>query len=84
MEAQQRYAQISQWVVLVVLLATLLVGGLGGYVVRGADNAGTQATDGGHTLVIPRTVREGYEITPFQAPAPRWTHEDDVPGSATK
>ena len=77
MEAQQRYAQVPQSVVLAVLLATLLIGGVGGYVVRGAESAGTQAPDTNRTLLIPRASREGVEITPFQAPAPRWTHEDE-------
>ncbi len=81
MEAQPRYAQVSQWVVLAVLLATLFIGGVGGYAIRTSDGA-QAGTD--RTLLIPRAVREGTEITPFQAPAPRWTHEDDVPGSATK
>jgi hypothetical protein len=84
MEAQPRYAQVSQWVVLVVLLGTLFIGGVGGYAVRGTEITGTQATDTNRSLLIPRTAREGTDITPFQAPAPRWTHEDDVPGSSTK
>ena len=81
MEAQPRYAQVSQWVVLAVLLATLLVGGAGGYAVRGAENAKTQVSDQSHTQLIPRESREGSDITPFQAPAPRWTHEDDASGN---
>ena len=62
---------------LVVLLATLFIGGIGGYAVRAAESSGTQGADTNRTLLIPRASREGLEITPFQAPAPRWTHEDD-------
>lgn len=80
MEVQPRYAQVSQWVVLAVLLATLFIGGIGGYAVRSADNTGAQASDQNRTQLIPRESREGSDVTPFQAPAPRWTHEDDAPG----
>jgi hypothetical protein len=84
METQRRYAQVSQWVVLAVLLGTLFIGGVGGYAVRSTENAGAQTADASRSLLIPRSAREGTDITPFQAPAPRWTHEDDVPGSSTK
>ena len=77
MEAQQRYAQVRQSVVLAVLLGTLFIGGVGGYAVRAAESSGTQAADANRTVLVPRSSREGIEITPFQAPAPRWTHEDD-------
>ena len=77
METQQRYTQVRQSVVLAVLLATLFIGGVAGYAVRSAEAAPSRAD---HTDLIPRAAREGMEITPFQAPAPRWTHEDD--GSA--
>ena len=80
MEAQPRYAQVSQWVVLAVLFATLFIGGLGGYAVRGAESAGAQASDTNRMQLMPRESREGSDITPFQAPAPRWTHEDDTTG----
>ena len=76
MEAQKTYAQVPQSVVLAVLLATLLVGGIGGYAVRASE--GGQTADAGRTVLIPRAQREGVEITPIQAPAPRWTHEDDT------
>ena len=79
MEAQRKYAQVSQWVVLAVLFATLFIGGIGGYAVRGAESSAAQAADTNRTLLIPRASREGVEITPIQAPAPRWTHEDDQP-----
>ena len=69
-----------------VLAAALVVGGFGGYELRRIGNEGSQAAAAAHNgeAVVPRAVREGVEITPFQAPAPRWTHEDDVIGSATK
>ena len=81
MEAQKRYAQVSQSVVLAVLLATLFIGGAVGYGLRSADTAQAGSD---RTQLVPRSAREGIEITPFQAPAPRWTHEDDVIGSSTK
>jgi hypothetical protein len=74
-------------VIPLVIAATLVLGALGGYSLRGTSYASSQAAaanDDGRTGVVPRSVREGNEITPFQAPAPRWTHEDDVIGSATK
>ena len=80
MESQPRYAQVSQWVVLAVLLVTLFIGGAGGYAIRGAENAGAQVADLNRTQLIPRESREGTDITPLQAPAPRWTHEDDTSG----
>ena len=67
--------------------AALVLGGLGGYALRGTSVATSQAAaanDDGRTGVVPRSLREDSGITPFQAPAPRWTHEDDVIGSATK
>jgi hypothetical protein len=78
METQPRYAQVRQSVVLAVLLATLLVGGIGGYAVRASEGTGAQGSDAIRSLLIPRSAREGIEVTPFQAPAPRWTHEDDT------
>ena len=80
MEVQPRYAQVSQWVVLAVLLTTLFIGGVGGYAVRGAEGTAAQSSDINRTQLIPRESREGSDITPFQAPAPRWTHEDDASG----
>ena len=54
---------------------------MGGLVARSASHAaegsGAQTSDANRTLLIPRASREGLEITPFQARAPRWTHEDD-------
>src|SRR5207247_9980438 len=76
MEAQKRYAQVPQSVVLVVLLGTLFIGGVGGYAVRAAESSGAQAADANRTLLIPRAAREGLEITPVQAPASRSTHAD--------
>ena len=69
-----------------LVAAALLVGGLGGYELRsvGSDASQAAASNGGGNTVVPRSAREGTDITPFQAPAPRWTHEDDVIGSATK
>lgn len=32
----------------------------------------------GQTALIPRSAREGVDVAPIQAPAPRWTHEDDT------
>jgi len=79
MEAQARYAQVSQSVVLAVLLATLFAGAIGGYAVRGISfTQQAETADTNRTVLIPRASREGTEITPFQAPAPRWTHEDDA------
>ena len=71
----------------VVHQRTNVLGGLGGYALRRAPVATSQAAaanDDGRTSVVPRSLREDSGITPFQAPAPRWTHEDDVIGSATK
>jgi hypothetical protein len=84
MEAQARYAQVSQSTALVVLIAALILGVVGGYELRGfsigEDTRVNTPADAGHTVLIPRSVREGYDITPYQAPAPRTTHEDDTTG----
>jgi hypothetical protein len=80
MEAQARYAQVSQNMALVLLSAAIVLGLVGGYELRGLSiGEGTRVetpADAGRTVLIPRSVREGEEMTPYQAPAPRWTHED--------
>ena len=74
METQKRYAEVRQSVVLAVLLATLFIGGVAGYAVRDAENTSWATV---RTVLIPRADREGTDITPIQAPAPRWTHEEE-------
>ncbi len=86
MEAQARYAQISQVTALAVLAASLVIGAIGGYAVRGLgiEVGGSQVAPATTTTTVtpvPRTLREGDETTPYMAPAPRWTHED---GEAAK
>ena len=87
MQARVTYSQHSQGVAAFLVAAALLIGAAGGYALRGIGIAVSSAQavptagETNHTVLIPRSAREDTEITPFQAPAPRWTHEDDATSS---
>ena len=80
----QRYAQLSHGVTPFVVAGALLIGAAGGYALRATAiqlapaAATTETGDTTHTVLIPRSVREGEAAPDHSVLIPRSVREDDV------